>query len=75
MADFIHKKSHPIICRLEARVIEGGIFLAANNELNCISANGSHGPYLGKKWGYEILTAARDLIRGKLPGFPDFPLE
>ncbi len=26
MADFIHRKSHPIICQLEARVIEGGIF-------------------------------------------------
>lgn len=26
MADFIHRRSHPIICQLEARVIEGGIF-------------------------------------------------
>ena len=36
MADFIHRRSHPIICQLEARVIEGGIF-------SCVGEGGDGG--------------------------------
>lgn len=49
MADFIHRRSHPIICQLEARVIEGGIF-------SCLGAAGMavrHGFRGYRRWGWR----------------------